>query len=338
MAAAATRCPRRVTGVALHLAVAVGKVAGHRLHTPGQLARIAAHQLGACRPLVVLRPSRRDRVLHQTDLPLEFRIQHRALIQRTIDPLKEKAAIRGSLLRQVRATVQRRRSRGIEAGVTIDGAVAVLAANFDRGGHLAIKMPVAVVVLGEMTIGALHARVHVRRRHVNGLLEFIGVGIGDTRALLVEQIAAAVPLEHSAKVPAMAVIVRELRVMQLRIQLRYVLQKTNVCPFAARRSAFGISIQNFASFGNRRILLLLRPHRRCVGLVIPHRVSQKAVHEHVRLVHVTHHALTGRHGPRENMLQGVSGLRFVDGWIAGTGSTIVPELRVNARVLRITVI
>jgi len=57
-------------------------------------------------------------------------------------------------------------------------------------------------------------------------------------------------------------------------------------------------------------MLLLRPHERRIGFVIPHGVTEVGVHEHVRLVHVTDHALAGGNGAGKLMLDRMTRLVF----------------------------
>ena len=77
----------------------------------------------------------------------------------------------------------------------------------------------------------------------------------------VEQVALAVALEHGAEVPAVAVVVGELRVLQLRVEVRDLLEEVDVAPQAARRRRLGIAVEDRRALLVRRVLLLLRPHR-----------------------------------------------------------------------------
>src|SRR5438093_1244631 len=95
-------------------------------------------------------------------------------------------------------------------------------------------------ILPEMAVGALQALFGMDVHHVDGLA---GVGTGldelafallapllwivgrDGLALRVEQVAFAVALQDRAEIPAMAMIVRELRVLQQRIEVIDVAQE-----------------------------------------------------------------------------------------------------------------
>ena len=73
---------------------------------------------------------------------------------------------------------------GQQVGIFGRGAVAVLAADLDRVGDLAVDEAVAVAVLGEMAVGALHALLGMDVHHVDrlalllaGLDELGGAGL-----------------------------------------------------------------------------------------------------------------------------------------------------------------
>ena len=52
----------------------------------------------------------------------------------------------------------------------------------------------------------------------------------------------------------------------------------------------------------------LGPHDFSIRLVIPHLISQKRVDENVRLMHMTHHTLTGRNGARQFVANGMTAI------------------------------
>ena len=89
-----------------------------------------------------------------------------------------------------------------------------------------------------------------------GLAPLLRIVVGDDLAVGVQQIAVAVALEDGAEVPAMAVIVGELGVLQLRVQVEDVAQEVEVGPLAARRGAFRIAVQDLAHLRGGRIVLL----------------------------------------------------------------------------------
>ena len=81
---------------------------------------------------------------------------------------------------------------------------------------------------------------------MHGLLEFLRIVVRDDVVLVVEQIAVAVALEDGAEIPAVAVIIGKLRVLELRIELGHAAQEVDVGPFAARRRALGVAVEHFA--------------------------------------------------------------------------------------------
>ena len=80
--------------------------------------------------------------------------------------------------------------------------MAVQALDLDVVAVLAVDLPVAVLVLREVAVHAVHADVDVDRRHVHGLLELLRIVVGNLLAVLVEQMALAVTLEDRAEIPA----------------------------------------------------------------------------------------------------------------------------------------
>ena len=92
------------------------------------------------------------------------------------------------------------------------------------------------------------------------LAPFLRIVVADDFAVVVQQIAVAVALEDGAEIPAMAVIVGELGVVQLGIEVIDIAQEIQVRPVAARRGAFRIAVQHLAHLVGGRIFLLLRPH------------------------------------------------------------------------------
>ena len=178
-----------------------------------------------------------------------------------------------------------------------------------------------MAILLEVAIGALQADLGVDVHHVDRLagidagghelaLAFLApllriIGIDDL-APCIEQIALAVALEDRAEVPAVAVIIGELGVLQRRVQIVDIAQEVDVGPLALGRCALGVAIGNRADFGRGGIFLLLGPHRRRVALVIPHGVAEERVQEDIGLVHVAVHALAGRDRAGEDVAQRVA--------------------------------
>src|SRR3546814_2832004 len=132
-------------------------------------------------------------------------------------------------------------------------------------------------------------------------------------------------------------------------------------PLAAWRRPFGIAVENHANFGRGRVLLLLRPHRWRVALVIPHGVAEEGIEEDVGLVHVAIHALRGGDRAGEDMPQWMaaffcrplvlmisrlpeSAMAIImlklarDGRIGGDRLPVAPKLCIAQRMARLAVV
>ena len=107
----------------------------------------------------------------------------------------------------------------------------------------------------EVAVGALHAFGQVDVIKMDGVFE---IGVGDDVIVQVQAVAFLVLLEDGAKHPAVAVIVRKLRVFELRVQLGSLFEKVAVAPQAAGGCGFGILHRGADEFVIGRIVLLLR--------------------------------------------------------------------------------
>src|SRR5215204_5760817 len=96
----------------------------------------------------------------------------------------------------------------------------IFARDLDRGARLVIKIAVAVRVLTEMTIDAVHSAFEMNVAEVHSLAELCRIVRRDNVALRVQQIALAIAFEDFAKQPAVAVEVCKLRVPQQSIEAR----------------------------------------------------------------------------------------------------------------------
>ena len=135
--------------------------------------------------------------------------------------------------------------------------MAIDALDFDGGPHFAIEFAVAVGILHEMAIDAVHAffemnvhQVHRRAvaigrvrllgalpallfdvlRHLHRRHQMFGRDVWYKRTLMIEEIALAILLVDRSINPAVAMEVGELRVLQMRIELGDILQKLGVGP------------------------------------------------------------------------------------------------------------
>src|ERR1700692_1179044 len=97
----------------------------------------------------------------------------------------------------------------------LDGPVAIDAIDLNRVAGLAIQLAVAVAVLLEVAVDAVHAELEVDVLQVDGLLKLVFVLGGDGLAVFVEKVALAVAAEDGAEDPAVAVEVAELGGLEL---------------------------------------------------------------------------------------------------------------------------
>ena len=116
-------------------------------------------------------------------------------------------------------------------------AVTIDAIDFDRVAGFAVELAVAVAVLLEVAVDAVHPFFQMDVFEVHRFLELIGIVERDLLVVLVEQVAFAVVLEDGAEDPAMAVEVGKLRVLQLPVEFGRAgfLQELGVRPQAANR-------------------------------------------------------------------------------------------------------
>ena len=89
--------------------------------------------------------------------------------------------------------------------------MAVDAVDFNGGAGLSVDFCVAVIVLGEVAVGALHAFFEMDVGEVHGFAEAVGIIEGDLVAVFVEPVAFAVVVEDGAEDPAVTVEIGEFR-------------------------------------------------------------------------------------------------------------------------------
>src|SRR5216683_7792516 len=90
----------------------------------------------------------------------------------------------------------------------------------DRSTRFAIKLSVAVIVLAEMTIGALHSFFEMNVREVDGFAKALGIVKCDLPAVRIEPVAFAVVRVNAAINPAMTVEIGELGSLQQLVEFR----------------------------------------------------------------------------------------------------------------------
>ena len=346
VAATARRRPAKMAGEARHCIFAVRAVRLRHARPPAIGFAIIrfADQFGARCFHVEMCVFRINRILHEADPPLNLWIDQRALDQNTISiwiikPFKTPLAIRISQQGEVRALWGRSGPRCQQRGIGVRCAVAILAANLDSVGNFAVNQAVAVTVLSEMAVCALHPFFRVNIHHVHAFAGvrahfyklaftlfaplFRVVGI-DNLALRIKQIALAVALQDGAEIPAVAVIIRELSIFEFGIQIINVAQEVQIRPQPLGRRSLRITFVGFPHFRRRRIALRFeypliiriahacglgrlvlrpRPHERRIGFVIPHRVAEEGIEKDIGLMHVAIHALRCRNGARKGVLE-----------------------------------
>ena len=122
-----------------------------------------------------MRVAGRDRVFDLDHFPLHAGIQHRTLIELAVDPDEAALAERRRAEAQVGAARRRGGTGRAQVRVRVGGAVAVLAFDLDVVAVLGVELAVAMLVLREMAVGAVHPLLEVDVLQVHGLLEFRGI-------------------------------------------------------------------------------------------------------------------------------------------------------------------
>ena len=110
--------------------------------------------------------------------------------------------------------------------------MAIGAIDFNGVSRLAVKLAVAVRILAEMAIHAVHAFFEVDVLEVHGFAEFFWIIERNDVVFLVEQVSLAVFFVDGAEDPAVAVEVGELRMLQILFEFgaRNFFQKGFVAP------------------------------------------------------------------------------------------------------------
>ena len=227
-----------------------------------------------------------------------------------------------------------------ERGFLGDGAVAVHAIDFDGGARLTVNFRIAVVVLAEMAIGALHAFFEMNVGEVNGFAEAIGIVEGNDFIVGVEPVPFSIVFVNAAENPAVAVKVGELRCLELFVEFGGTdfVQKFLVAPKAAGGCCFRIAERNLITILFARIVLFLRIHFLAVDFVVPPGEAEISG-EHVRArVNVTDHALAGRNGTREDVFDRMTGFVLGNCGIDCGGAAKISVRRVLRGMQRIAVV
>src|ERR1022692_4112718 len=214
--------------------------------------------------------------------------------------------------------------------------MAIHAIDFDGVARFSIQFPVAVTVLLEMAIDAMHSLFQMDILQMDSLLEFLRILKGNLVALFIQKIAFAIVLESRPENPSMTVEVCELCVLKIFVEFRRprLLQETHVRPVAANRSALRIALLNQLLLFRTQMALLFRIHLVAIDLVIPPGIA-KVRRDHVGAgVDVANNALTRRDGSGELVFDGMAGLIFGYGRVGSCCLTEVAGGRIVARMFR----
>ena len=248
--AAVTACvPGRVTGNATHLAAVVSTLRGvFGTCAPRDLVPIKADGLGEMRLLVVARMARCDRVEDLRDLPLTGLIavffDHRDLNDFLSFTTEAGLAGRGRQRFEIGSTFRSGRTARAERGSLVGSPVTVFASDLDRRADFAVQLRVAVRVLFEVAIDAVHPflKMDIHEMHRDAVLRLAAVGmqhrvvelrgglVFDDAIFVVEQSALAIFLEDRFEDPAVAVEVGELRVLEFRVEVGGLIEEFGIGP------------------------------------------------------------------------------------------------------------
>ncbi len=214
------------------------------------------------------------------------------------------------------------------------------AVDFDGGARLAVDFPVAVIVLREVAVVAVHPFFEMNVGEMHGLGETLRIVERDLLAILVEPTPLAVVIKNGAEDPAMTVEISELRGLQLLVEFGAAgcFQKFFVVPETANCRALRIAFERSKTLSLGGVALLLWIHLVAINFVVPPGESEIRS-DHVRAgMNVTDHALAGGNGSRENVLDGMAGLVLGNRRIGRGAEAGVAELCIGSRMGRLTII
>ena len=210
-----------------------------------------------------------------------------------------------------------------------------------------------------MAVHALHAFGEVNVLEMHRVLPLLRIVRGDHGVVEVEHVALFVLLENGAENPAVAVVIGELRLLQLRVQLGDFFEELKFAPQPARGGGLGIFLDRADEFGVGGILLFqkrlarfraaemrvvrerifrMRIHELAVALLVPPRVTKIRIHEEIALVHVAIHALRARDRAGERVLDRVAALVFANRGIAAEAQALIAEFGIPTGVRRRAVV
>src|SRR6266852_3729892 len=218
--------------------------------------------------------------------------------------------------------------------------MAIDAVDFDRRSRLAINFPIAVIVLREVAIIALHAFFEMNIRQVYRFPEALGIVESDLLAVLVQPIPLAIVVENRAKNPAVPVKISKLRGLQLLVEFGAAgfFQKCLIVPEAANGRALRIAFERLIALLLAGVALLRRIHLVAVDFVVPPR-KPKISRDHIRAgMDMADHALARRNRTRENVFDRMAGFILRNRRIGRSAEAGMAEPSISAGVRRVAVV
>ena len=246
--------------------------------------------------------------------------------------------------------------------------MAVDALDLDGVSRLALEPPVAVHVLLEVTVDAMHALLEVDVLQVHGdagaavraafdgrlegHLSVLRRDVRDDVAAGVEQAALAVVLEDRAEHPPVPVEVGELREVHAGVRVGGTSEEVGsgdlsrmanglgieIRPQPSHRRRLGVPLQARKFLRRCRMDLLARVHEGAVRLVVPPHVPEVLVRVGGARVHVAHDALARRDRPREDVSDRMAWLSVRDRRIGRRRGAAVTVLGIGPGVERVAVV
>src|SRR5687768_14972436 len=193
-------------------------------------------------------------------------------------------------------------------------------------------------IFAEMAIDTLHSAREMNILQVNRFRKFIHVLVGNRFVVEGKQVPVTIFLEDGSEDPAVAMVVRELGLLELRIQFGNFFEKIEIAPVSARGGSLGILLNSRDHFSVGRVLLLFRIHELAVALLVPPGVTEIRIHEEIALVHVAGDALARRDRARETMVNRMPALILGNGRIAAEAESLMAELAVIIGIRRRAII
>ena len=319
--------------------------------------------------MIALRIDRRLRLL---DLPGQSLLDHRVLEDPV--PLNDEPALAGGRA-QIAEIAPPLGARGVggrsarpQAGDPVDGAVAIDAADLDRRADLAVEPGVAVGVLDEVAVDAVHPLLHVDVEEMDGEPVALGgdllllgadflprlscraavdlldplrhrhrrpqrgiAGIGDRLTAVVEHHPPAVVLEDGPIGPPVAMEIGKLRVLRAVVEIGEVGEKLRIGEPVLRRRLVRIGKRDVDHLLRGRIALLVWVDQIAVRFLVPPHVADVAVHHRRAGVDVADDALArGDSAPGgEAVLDRMAALPARDHRIDREALAAVSELRIR---------